>query len=446
MSEPGAFRFVAVHVDHERGQAAFEYAVCGGPRFVERIVFDGERRPLDATERAALERCLGLAFLVAGVSYYKAFAPTEILVEEVAVTPAVARFCEQVYEQGLAEFAHRNQIDLRGQIHFPSNVPGPTGAARVALSRRTAVPIGGGKDSCVTLERLRAAGEPLLAVSVRRPTPVARVIEAAGVSSATISRTIAPELLEWNRRGAPNGHVPITAILSTLLAAASLVYGYDAIAMSNERSADVGNLEADGREVNHQWSKSRAFERAFADLIRDELLPPLRYFSFLRPLSELGIARLFATMDRYHPVFASCNRGFRLDAGPDAPRWCGACPKCRFVFLVLAPFFERKRLLEVFGANLLADPSPAARAAFDALVGRDAHKPFECVGEYEESLAALVLLARSPEWREDTVVARFARDVLPALPDPDGLVADALAPSDDHRVPDELRPLLDDAR
>ena len=80
---------------------------------------------------------------------------------------------------------------------------------------------------------------------------------------------------------------------------------------------------------------------------------------------------------------------------PGAAResWCCDCPKCRFVFLALAPFSEPAHLREVFGRDLLDDESQFE--GFALLTATGGHKPFECVGEEQESLAAMRLLARA---------------------------------------------------
>ena len=118
-------------------------------------------------------------------------------------------------------------------------------------------------------------------------------------------------------------------------------------------------------------------------------------------------------------------------------RWCGICPKCHFVFLALAPFMPKPRLVSIFGRNLLDDASQVP--GYDALLEYQDHKPFECVGEGRESRAAMAALAKRPEWREDAIVARFAREIAPQL-DADALdVAGLLTVEDDaHRIPDTL--------
>ena len=215
-----------------------------------------------------------------------------------------------------------------------------------------------------------------------------------------------------------------------------MLYGFDAIAFSNERSASSATLEYDGQPVNHQWSKGWAFERASSDCCTRASPRDLDYFSLLRPLSELAVAERFARTTRYDDVFSSCNRNFRILGPRPADRWCGQCPKCHFVFLALAPFMPKPRLLAIFGRNLLDDARSAP--AFDALMEYRDHKPFECVGEGIESRAAMAALAARAEWREDALVARFADEILPQLDARELALAPLLVPR--RRAPHSRAP------
>jgi hypothetical protein len=217
---------------------------------------------------------------------------------------------------------------------------------------------------------------------------------------------------------------------------AALLYGFDSIAFSNERSASSATLEYDGQQINHQWSKGLEFERALHAWVKWHVAADLEYFSLLRPFAELAVTQRFAKLPQYFEVFSSCNRNFKLLGPKPADRWCGQCPKCHFVFLALAPFLSKVTLVSIFGRNLLDDETQIP--GFDALLEYREHKPFECVGEGAESRAALYALSQRPEWREDAVVARFAREILPQL-DAHGLaLAPWLAAADEHLVPARL--------
>lgn len=435
------FRFVAYELDEPAAAVRLRYAFDPGPEFTEEIVFEGGRVPGAEAGRAALDGVLRHLHLVAGISYYKAAAPREIAIETGPIPRRTARFLDRLYLFGLGELAYRNGIDLAGRIRFPFSGDDEAPAPRWELPRRTAVPVGGGKDSVVTIEALKKAGEPIVLFSVGDYEPIREVSRVAGVPRLLVRRTLSPELLELNRRGALNGHVPISAIIAFILAAAAVFYGFDAAALSNERSADAANLAWKGLDVNHQYSKSSAFERDFDALVRSRLLPGFRYFSFLRPYSELAIAALFSRAPReYRDVFRSCNTAFRLDERRRGRRWCRDCPKCRFVFLALAPFLPKAETVRIFGADLLDDPSQ--EAGFADMLGLGAHKPFECVGEVDECVAALHLLAASPEWRGDRLVRRFAEEVLPAAGDAGRLVEAALRPASPDSLPAAFRPML----
>jgi hypothetical protein len=252
-------------------------------------------------------------------------------------------------------------------------------------------------------------------------------------------------LFEYNRLGAYNGHIPVTAINSAILTCAAILYGFDSIAFANERSASSATLEYDGQQVNHQWSKGWAFERAFAAHVRSHVAAGLDYFSLLRPFSELAVTRAFAKSGgAYFDAFSSCNRNFRILGPKPADRWCGQCPKCHFVFLALAPFCPKPRLLKIFGRNLLDDESQAG--GFDALIEYRDHKPFECVGEAAEARAAFAVLAQRPEWREDALVARFREEIAPQRDAGSLALEPWLRAGEEHGVPARFDGALDAIR
>ena len=262
-----------------------------------------------------------------------------------------------------------------------------------------------------------------------------------GLPTLNIGRQLATQLFDFNRQGAWNGHIPVTAVNSAIMAFAAIVIGVDQVVFSNERSASYGSLivSEDGTatsEVNHQWSKGWAFESAFGDHLQSHVAADLQYYSLLRPLSELAVARQFAKTDRYDAHFSSCNRNFHILGERPTSRWCGVCPKCHFVFLALAPFVPKLRLVGIVGRNLLDDP--AQTGGFDALLEYQDHKPFECVGEGRESRAAMAALAQRPEWREDALVARFANEIAPQLQAEDLRIEPLLVLDEEQRIPAAL--------
>ena len=440
MESPEAFVFEAYAYDATAGRLALRYRFEGGPAFEEALFFEPPRRPLRRAEEEALDRVFRLIFLFSGVSYYKAFVPPRLRCEAFPLDAATAGLLRQFYEKGLSEFAYRNGLALAGRLQFETAAGSPPEPVALDLPRRTLVPVGGGKDSIVTFECLRSHGEGVRLFALGDAAPIAATIEASGLAAVRVRRRLDERLFALNREGAFNGHVPITGILSAIALAAAILDGEGAVAMSNEHSASAPNLVADGLAVNHQWSKSLEFEAAFADYIARHVARGLDYFSFLRPLSEIEIARRFARYPRYFGVFRSCNTAFRQDAAARGREWCGDCPKCRFVFLALAPFLRKPELRKIFGRDLL-DEEPQTDG-FAALCGFGDHKPFECVGEISESRAVAAYLAGQPEWRADRVLVglmRQYRQLGPAAADYPGLFA-ARHP---HRLPAAFLEALD---
>ncbi|MBD8881350.1 endonuclease domain-containing protein [Rhodanobacter sp. 7MK24] len=442
------FRFL--HASYADGVAELAYAFDDGEPMVERIRFP-HAPALPVERKAAFDAALKLLHLVAGVSYYKAGVPPKIEVTDGPLDDATADLLDALYLHGLAEFAYRNGLDLRGRIVFPrlgaeADPAIPRGgvsrpeAKALGLPQRTLVPIGGGKDSLVAVEAIKSIGGEATAVWVGNSALIAACAERTGLPMLNLQRELAPALFELNQRGAWNGHIPVTAVNSVILAVAAILYGFDSIAFANERSASAATLEYEGQQVNHQWSKGYAFEQLLGDWLHTHVAADLDYCSLLRPYSELAITRAFAKLTPYFDAFSSCNRNFKILGPKPADRWCGQCPKCHFVFLALAPFLPKPRLLAIFGRNLLDDETQAA--GFDALLEYQDHKPFECVGEGAEARAAMYALSQRPEWQEDALVARFSSEILPQLEVAQLALEPWLEPSSEHRVPERLQAAL----
>jgi len=465
-----AFRFVDCSLDAATGVARLVYAFDDGPQLIETVTFPDAPFDLDDARGQAVQRALRLLHLIAGVSYYKAAVPPQIEIEGDPIDVDTAALMEDIYTHGLGEFAYRNGLDLHGRIRFPaSDAPplprlrgrgqgeggsspsviasdpltptlspasGGEGAGAVGLAPHALVAIGGGKDSLVSIEALRSAGVAQTVSWIGGSQLIAACASRTGLPTLNIGRAIAPELFELNRQGAWNGHIPVTAINSAILVVAALLRGVDQVVFSNERSASYGSIIPGTGEVNHQWSKGWAFESLFGAHVQRHVAADLKYYSLLRPLSELAVARQFAKSDHYDAHFSSCNRNFHILGERPVNRWCGVCPKCHFVFLALAPFMPKPRLLNIFGRNLLDDT--AQTGGFDALLEYQDHKPFECVGEGRESRAAMATLGQRPEWREDALVARFNREIAPQLDAAELQIPPLLQPEGEHRIPTAL--------
>ena len=256
------------------------------------------------------------------------------------------------------------------------------------------LPIGGGKDSVVTLELLSELGRERIIPLIMNPRgATVGCIEAANYTMddvLVIHRTIDPLLLQLNSQGCLNGHTPFSAMLAFYTLLAAQLSGHCRIALSNENSANESTVV--GTSVNHQYSKSLEFENDFRRYVAEHISPDYGYFSFLRPLSELQIAMLFSRFEKYYDIFRSCNAGSKQDV------WCGKCAKCLFAYIILSPFIPPERLNGIFGKSMLDDME--LKPYFDQLLGHAETKPFECVGTIGEVQAALSMTLR--RWYGDS--------------------------------------------
>ena len=249
------------------------------------------------------------------------------------------------------------------------------------LEEKTLIPVGGGKDSVVTLEMLRDE-MPVIPLIVNPRGATIDCVKAAGYTMddvAVINRTLDPTMLRLNQEGFLNGHTPFSALLAFISILIGFGTGSKYIALSNESSANESTVP--GTDINHQYSKSIEFERDFREYVAMHLNEEIQYFSFLRPLSEMQIASFFSRCEAYHGVFKSCNAGSKTDS------WCGKCPKCLFTWIILSPFLSKEKLTAIFGKDLMADAS--LQPIFEELNGTAAVKPFECVGTVEEVRACM---------------------------------------------------------
>ena len=240
------------------------------------------------------------------------------------------------------------------------------------------IPIGGGKDSCVTAELLKEEKENNLCLIIGGKDPSVKSAKIAGYKNKIVyvKRTIDKNLIRLNEQKYLNGHTPFSSIIAFLSYLVAYLTGKEYIALSNESSANECNIE--GEKINHQYSKSFEFEQDFRYYANKYLKANIKYFSMLRPINELQIAMLFSRYENYHNIFRSCNIGSKSIPW----QWCCNCPKCLFVYIVLSPFLYKDKLVQIFKEDLFEKKE--LKDIFIELCGYGQKKPFECVGTYEE--------------------------------------------------------------
>lgn len=323
------------------------------------------------------------------ISYWKAFCSPKIFIKPYALNSKQKDFFSKLFYNGLGEFFYVNGIKVSKSdfLTIENANDRYTAPQYFELNDEYIIPIGGGKDSVVTLDLLMSANRDIRPFIINPRGATTECCSIAGFSNEetiTCKRTIDSHLLELNSQGCLNGHTPFSAMLAFTTLLISALTKRKHIALSNEDSASESTVK--GSEVNHQYSKSFEFENDFRSYVKEFINPDFNYFSFLRPLSELHIAKLFSELN-YQSVFKSCNAGSKQNI------WCGKCPKCLFAFIILSPFLSRKELEAIFSKNLFADSE--LEEYFLQLCGQRETKPFECVGTISEVNVALALCLKN---------------------------------------------------
>jgi UDP-N-acetyl-alpha-D-muramoyl-L-alanyl-L-glutamate epimerase len=325
-------------------------------------------------------------------SYWKLTASPQITIKAGFLDQEALNFWHKLLIKGMGEFFYANNIDFSGEdfVKFTCSTQKvadiQSAINNSKLTNKVLIPIGGGKDSAVTLELLKNHFD-VGTLEVSTPASAQQIITIAQIpqeNQVKITRTLDPQLLELNDQGFLNGHVPISAHLAFISIFSAELFGFKYIAISNERSSNEGNIWYCDQEINHQYSKSYEFEHDLQAYCQTNLPQNAPfYFSFMRPLYELQIAQIFAQFDQYHPIFRSCNRGQKDNV------WCTECSKCLFAWTILFPFLGPEKLSSYFGKNLFdnLDLWPLAQD----LLGITSNKPFDCVGTHEETIAAFYL-------------------------------------------------------
>ena len=320
------------------------------------------------------------------ISYWKCACPKNVIIECGTLTSEQISWFKKLYYYGLGEFRYINNIkismedmlDIECKVKDEYILNYEEREKHESDLKGTLIPIGGGKDSCVTLELLKDSIDENLCLIVGGKEPSIKSAEIAGYKDKIVyvKRQIDKNLLELNAQGFLNGHTPFSSLLAFLSYLIAYLTGKKYIALSNESSANESNV--DGEKINHQYSKSFEFEEDFRIYCDKYLKKEVEYFSMLRPLNELQIAMLFAKEKKYHEIFRSCNIGSKSIPW----QWCCVCPKCLFVFIILSPFLYKEELIKIFKKDLFENSK--LLNTFIDLCGYGNKKPFECVGTFEE--------------------------------------------------------------
>ena len=345
--------------------------------------------------------------LVELISYWKATCSKNVIIKCGNLTNEQILWFKKLYFYGLGELFFTNGIktDIESFMNITCEGEFLSIEEKEEPEEGYIIPIGGGKDSVVTLELLQDYKDKSYAFIVNPREVTLECAKIAGFEKDKIievKRILDKKIVTLNGAGFINGHTPFSSMLAFLTYFVASLMNIKYITLSNESSANESNVE--GEKINHQYSKSYEFENDFYEYQNNYLKSNVLYFSLLRPLAEIQIANLFSQNDKYYRTIKSCNVGSKSNPW----KWCCNCPKCLFVYIIMSAFFSREKLLEMFGEDMLNKES--LKETFIELCGYGKTKPFECVGTYYEvKFAISKLIEKTPE-NELPILAKFYKD------------------------------------
>ncbi len=444
MNKADSFIFSSYETDWSTGTISFLYEVkiddSHSEKFVEKWSYGKEIDVSDIPARS-LQGALQALHLVVGVSYFKMYLPKSIEIPTYSLTKKQANFWNSMFTHGLGEFFYKNNIDFHGLIDFPASAEDGSAMPEVGIIDKALVLHGGGKDSIVTAQALRSSDIDFDLFSLYPQSIHKDVAGVMGKDILAIDRQVDPRMLELNSQGhVYNGHIPISAIYSYGAALTALLFGYTYVVISSERSSDYGNVEYLGKTINHQWSKSAESEHLIQQYIEEHISPSIRYFSMLRPLYEISVAKKFTEYPQYFEHFSSSNHNFKLDESGKKTRWDYMSPKTLFVFVLLAAFLSKEQMIQIFGKDLYEDESVLDQ--LEALLGVRDVKPFECVGTPEETKVAMWKAYEKGEYSDSPAMHMFKEKILSQEIDWPKLETEVFSYGDDTAIPEKFRLLV----
>lgn len=342
--------------------------------------------------------------LVELISYVKCTCSPNIIIKCGYLSVEQKNWFKKLYYNGLGEFLYRNDINISEEDLFNIETTQEKQNFNIEYNGTgNLIPVGGGKDSNVTLELLKEEDNTCFIIN-----PKGANIECASISgynTITVKRILDKKIIELNKEGFLNGHTPFSAIVAFTSYLCAYLSNKKYIILSNEDSANQSTVI--GTNINHQYSKTYEFECDFNNYTKKYFNIDIKYFSLLRPLTEFQIGMLFSKLEKYHKTFKSCNLGSKGETW----EWCCECPKCLFVYTILSPFLYKEKLINIFGKDLFEDET--LLETFQELLGYKETKPWECVGTYEEVRYAVSLLIKKLENQELPYLLKYYKDNYP---------------------------------
>jgi hypothetical protein len=301
--------------------------------------------------------------------------------------------------------------------------------------------IGGGKDSIVAGELLKLAGIPLRGFVLATGEILGQtqaVSEVMGIELTAIKRVIDPQILEINKiDGSFNGHIPISLIFGLVGALVAVSRESKYVIVANESSASIPQTTWEDTQINHQWSKSLEFEILFQDYLQNYVSSEIHYFSAIRPLSSVAIAKIFSQFPQYFEVFTSDNSLFKINQQMrEHPRWSLNSSKSLSSYILLAPWLSDEDLLLTFGRNFLDEPS--LTDLFSSLLGENGQSVLDCVGTPEELRSSMAEIINRVRFSDSALVTyTMSKQLVHEEPKLESLMTIG-----EHAIPEIIAPKL----
>ncbi len=412
-----SFSYLRFRIADDRQTVSFDYAVAHEGQ--THSLTETMRFPVALRDTAQQRRALRALHLALGVSYYKTFLPL-ILTHPYQMDEGEAAFWNDVWRNGLGEFLYTNKLspDKLAEFTAQNGTSDPDDGEVDRPHHAALLGIGGGKDSIVGGEALKKLGahvEGFVMATGEQEGQARAVADTMGVHLHVVERALDRNLLELQELpGAYKGHVPISLIFGLVGAALATALDAAYVVVGNEASASIPRIHWEHGAVNHQWSKSLEFEKGLQDFIHERIAVGATYFSAVRPLTSVAIAKLFARYPQYLEVFTSDNSVFRIDPSrrPNA-RWSLDSPKSLSSFILLAPWLSEADALRAFGRDFLNEAE--LKKLFWELIGVEGEQPLDCVGTVDELVLSLNLACQQ---------GKFATSNLMKLAQEKGVIVD----------------------
>jgi len=408
---PDSFTYNQFRVDDDRRTVHFDYTLTHDQQvyqFSEALVF-----PVGLQDTPTQHASLRALHLALGVSYYKIFTPATVS-HPYQMDEQEASFWNDVWRNGLGEFLYVNKLSPDVLATFTPQDGQAYAATDITPKDKNALlGIGGGKDSIVAGESLKKIGVTVqgfvMATGEQRGQAQA-VADTMQIPLHVVERTLDKQLLTVQELpGAHKGHVPISLIFGLVGTALAVALDAGYVVVANESSASLPRVMSEHGAVNHQWSKSFGFEHSLQTYVHNRIASGITYFSAVRQLTSVAVAKLFAWYPQYFEVFTSDNAVFRIDPSkrPNA-RWSLDSPKSLSSFILLAPWLTEEDLLRAFGRNFLDEAE--LENLFLSLLGVQGEQPLDCVGTVDELMFSLNLAVQEAKFLQSSLV-RLAFDM-----------------------------------